>query len=73
MTESRQPVVLRKGGEAPEPPSCDVLEKDALDGILRAKVEDLVQPWLDRIGHGTNRRTVKSRADIRRRVTQNAG
>jgi hypothetical protein len=33
--------------EAPEPASRDVLEEDALDRVLRAEREDLLERWVD--------------------------
>ena len=57
VTESGQPVVVGKRCEAAQPSSGNVLQEHTLDWILGAEVEDLVQPRLDRIRHGVNRRT----------------
>ena len=57
VAERRQPPVLGERREAAEAAAGDVLEEDALDRILRAEREDLLEPWFDRVSHGSNGRT----------------
>jgi hypothetical protein len=57
VTQSGQPVVFGEGGKSAEAASRDVFEEDTLDWILSAKVQDLIQPRIDRIRHGANART----------------
>ena len=47
---ARSSPVLGERDEAAEPAPRDVLEEDALDGILRAEGEDLLAPGLDELG-----------------------
>jgi hypothetical protein len=47
MAEREQPAVVLERREAPEAPPPDVLEEDALDRLLCAEVEDLVQRRAD--------------------------
>ena len=51
MTERRQGSFALDGAEAAEPAPRDVLEEDALDRLLRAEVEDLVEPRVDELRH----------------------
>ena len=57
VAERVEPPVLREGGEASEPASRDVLEKDTLDRILGAELEDLLESRLERLAHGRHRFT----------------
>jgi len=47
VAERDEPAVLAQPGEAPEPAPRDVLEEDALDRLLRAEGEDLVERRCD--------------------------
>ena len=51
VAERRQAPVLGGRAEAAEPAARDVLEEDALDRLLRAEVEDLVEPRVDELRH----------------------
>ena len=51
MAERDEPAVLGHSGEAAEAAARDVLEEDALDRILRAEGEDLLQGRLDEVRH----------------------
>ena len=51
VAERGQATVLREGAEPAQPPPGDVLEEDALHGILGAELEDLLEPGLDRTFH----------------------
>ena len=51
MAERLQPATPLDRREAPEPPACHVLEEDALDRLLRAEREDLLEPGLLQPGH----------------------
>jgi len=42
-----QPLVTFESGEATEPASCDVLQEDALDRLLRTEVEGLIERRVD--------------------------
>ena len=57
VAESGQATVVREGTEPAQPPSGDVLEEDALHGVLGAELEDLLEPGLDRTFHCPNSRT----------------
>ena len=57
VAERGQAPVLGEGAEAAQPPPRDVLEEDALDRVLGAELEDLLEPGLDRTFHGPNSRT----------------
>ena len=57
VAERRQPPVLGERREASETAAGDVLEEDALDGILRAERENLLEPRFDRVTHDPNGRT----------------
>ena len=57
VAESGQVVVIGEGAEPAQPPSSDVLEEDALHGVLGAELEDLLEPGLDRTFHCPNSRT----------------
>ena len=57
VAERRQTPVLGVRGEAAEAAPGDVLEEDPLHRILRAEREDLLEPWFDRVSHGSNGRT----------------
>ena len=50
MTEGRQPAVTLDGAELTEPSPGDVLEEDALDRVLGAERQDLLDGWLDQHG-----------------------
>jgi hypothetical protein len=52
VTERGQRPVLGERGESTEPAARDVLQKDTLDGILRAEGEDLFETRLERLAHG---------------------
>jgi hypothetical protein len=43
VAERDEPVLRRDGGEAAEPAARDVLEEDALDRLLGAEREDLLE------------------------------
>jgi len=47
VAERDEPAVLAQPGEAPEPAPRDVLEEDALDPLLRAKGQDLLERRVD--------------------------
>jgi hypothetical protein len=47
VAERDQLVSARERGEATETASCDVLEEDALDRLLRAEVENLLERRCD--------------------------
>ena len=51
VAEGSQPSVLGGRAEAAEPAARDVLEEDALDRLLCAEVEDLVEPRVDELRH----------------------
>ena len=51
VAERVQPAVLGEPGEAAEPAPGDVLEEDALDRVLGAEGQDLVQRRFDQRGH----------------------
>ena len=51
VAERAQPAVLGEPGEAAEPAPGDVLEEDALDRVLGAEGQDLVQRRFDQRGH----------------------
>jgi hypothetical protein len=57
MAESVELSIVGERRKPAEPPPGDVLEEDALDGILGAELEDLLEGRLDRIAHGPNRVT----------------
>jgi len=57
VAESGQATVVRERAESAQPPPGDVLEEDALHGVLGAELEDLVEPGLDRTFHCPNSRT----------------
>ena len=54
MAESGQAAVVGEGAEPAQPPPGDVLEEDALHGVLGAKLENLDEPGLDRTFHCPN-------------------
>ena len=54
VAQRRERAVLLERAEAPEPAPRDVLEEHALDRILRAEGEDLLEDRLERIAHGRN-------------------
>ena len=47
----------REAHESSETAAGDVLEEDALHGVLGAELEDLLEPGLDRTFHCPNSRT----------------
>jgi len=47
VAERDQPLVAFERGEATEPASRDVFQKDALDRLLRTEVEDLLERRTD--------------------------
>jgi hypothetical protein len=47
VAERDEPPVLPQPGEAPEPAPRDVLEEDALDPLLRAEGQDLLERRVD--------------------------
>jgi hypothetical protein len=47
VAERDEPAFAGERGEAPEPPAGDVLEEDALDRLLRAEGEDLLERGAD--------------------------
>ena len=47
VAQSHEPAAALDAGEPPEPAPRDVLEEDALDRLLPAEVEDLVEPRID--------------------------
>jgi len=49
VAERDQRLVARERGELPEPATRDVLEEDALDRLLRAEVEDLLERRIDEL------------------------
>jgi hypothetical protein len=51
VTQGHQPPVLLEAGETPEPPARHVLEEHALDRVLAAVGEDLVEGGLLQRGH----------------------
>jgi hypothetical protein len=57
VAERGQAPILGKGAETPQPPPGNVLEEDALHGVLGAELEDLLEPGLDRTFHCPNSRT----------------
>ena len=57
VAESGQAAVVGEGAEPAQPPPSDVLEEDALHGVLGAELEDLLEPGLDRTFHCPNSRT----------------
>ena len=57
MAEAHQLLAVQEPYEAAEAPPSHLLQEDALDGIDRTELQDLFQPWLDRLAHQLNRGT----------------
>ena len=57
MAERVEPTIVRECGEASEPASRNVLEKDTFDRILGAELEDLLERRLEPLAHGRHRFT----------------
>jgi hypothetical protein len=55
MAERGEAPALHEAGEAPEAPSRDVLQEDALDRVLRAEGKDLVEPRFVQRGHAARK------------------
>jgi hypothetical protein len=57
VTQGGQAAVVGERVELAQAPPGDVLEEDALHGVLGAELEDLLEPGLDRTFHCPNSRT----------------